>query len=683
MAYNQDTNTIVDNSGFAYTPTNVGLTNYNSGASQAISVDQLQTAKPVTVPQTPPTVDPLPEAAAGADAASKSLDQYIKDNTAPTTPLDNQYQGILNDIASITGKEANRGTDQLTAEQQANIPGQQQDLAKINAQITQAVAEANQSTASYEQLVANLENPQNQQQQGIPMSAIIGQQAQVRKQQMADATLRAANLNVLQAFALGKQGQLQAAQASVNRAIDLKYQTIDAELNTRQAQLQAIQPLLDKEERIQALALQQRYDDQKQALQEKKQKEATNLNLAVANGVKTQFVNNNGTFFNSATGEAYSNPADFFKAAGVTSFDQAYQKGLVSDVNAGTTQDRDLVAQAAAKYPDAGILLTDTPDQMQAKLQNSRIYRKDTYIAPNAYSGGGGGGLYVPGADPTVDAYITAIKNGNGTLANVPAAIRGQVTQGLAQGNQGSAVVDPQTDAKVKAIIANASGWGDAADKIKALLNDPNGATKYDAQLKAVYQNKQSVSDAFGNSTIYSPLAGSRFTMEANRITSNYIDLPSYKLAAGGIPYVSRILAASSNPGSVSDQELIDAFTKLNSSGNAITDAQVKVITGGKSWSDSINVFQNKTKNGGVLSDNQRKQIIDIAQKTLQAYQKDYQPIYNEVKGKLDAAGIPEAFQTIPDLNSIQSQGSQSNPQTYTVNGVTYHLGADGLYYAQ
>jgi protein MpaA len=62
-------------------------------------------------------------------------------------------------------------------------------------------------------------------------------------------------------------------------------------------------------------------------------------------------------------------------------------------------------------------------------------------------------------------------------------------------------------------------------------------------------------------------------------------------------------------PGSVSDQDLLDSLTKLNTAGNAITDAQVKLVTDGKSWADSVGTAFNKLQNGGVLSNNQRQQI--------------------------------------------------------------------------
>jgi hypothetical protein len=162
----------------------------------------------------------------------------------------------------------------------------------------------------------------------------------------------------------------------------------------------------------------------------------------------------------------------------------------------------------------------------------------------------------------------------------------------------------------------------------------------------------------------YSPQAASRFSMAANRISSNYIKLPQYELTANGLPYLQRIDAALKTPGSVSDQDLLDSLTKLNTAGNAITDAQVRLITDGKSWADTVNTMANKFQNGGVLSNNQREQIHTIANAIFNNYKKGYQPVYDQVTKQLKASGIPEAFWGIPDLNKLSDQAQQQpNPK--------------------
>ncbi len=211
-------------------------------------------------------------------------------------------------------------------------------------------------------------------------------------------------------------------------------------------------------------------------------------------------------------------------------------------------------------------------------------------------SGGGSGGGTGGTNDPQTQAWVSSILNGNSTMQQVPTAYRNAVAM--------------------------------------AMANAPADS--------------------------YSPLAASRFATAANKIATNYVNLPQYQLTANGLPYLQRIDAAIKTPGSISDQDLLDSLTKLNTAGNAISDAQVKLITDGKSFSDMANTFKNKFSNGGVLSDNQRSQIQSIAKAIFANYQKGYQPVFDKVTAQMDAAGIPKAFQNVPDLNNLSNQATNN-----------------------
>ncbi len=92
-------------------------------------------------------------------------------------------------------------------------------------------------------------------------------------------------------------------------------------------------------------------------------------------------------------------------------------------------------------------------------------------------------------------------------------------------------------------------------------------------------------------------------------------------------------------------------------------------MTPTSAFDDMANVIGNKLKNGGVLSDSQRKQLSTIASAIFENYKKEYQPIYDQASKQLTAAGIPKAFWTIPDLNTLSVQGgitdsSQNNTDT-------------------
>lgn len=174
----------------------------------------------------------------------------------------------------------------------------------------------------------------------------------------------------------------------------------------------------------------------------------------------------------------------------------------------------------------------------------------------------------------------------------------------------------------------------------------------------------------------YSPLAASRFTTAANRIVNNYVNMPAYQLTAGGQLYLGRIAAAEQTPGSISDQDLLDSLTKLNTGGNAISDAQVSLITGGKSFSDTASVLNNKLKTGGVLSDDQRQQVQKLAQAIFKSYQAAYQPIYDQATKQLTDAGIPKPFWTIPDLNTLTAQSGLNTDTSGSGGGDIQSLAA-------
>ncbi len=170
----------------------------------------------------------------------------------------------------------------------------------------------------------------------------------------------------------------------------------------------------------------------------------------------------------------------------------------------------------------------------------------------------------------------------------------------------------------------------------------------------------------------YSTIDISRYGRAANSIVKNYIALPQYSLTANGYPFLQRIQAANAEPGSVSDAELLDSIVKLNTGGGQVTEAQVKLITGGQSLSDALNVWKNKLGNGGVLSQSQRQQLTDLANAVYARYAKDYQPVYNQVTSQLKAAGIPEAFWTIPDLNSLSGGQNQQQSSNLLLNNPSF-----------
>lgn len=349
---------------------------YNSGSystsapatTTAIPADQMGASTAIKVPGVSTDTGTADATAAGATQTSKSIQDYLKEITPPETATSKQYGDLLGQINTLLPDLANKSKDQLAAEEAQNLPQLKQDLAALNSQILTRNAE-------YEKLNVDIEG------KAIPLQFITGQQAQVRRQQ-------ASEIGLLQARALGLQGQVQMAQETANRAIDLKYDSLQDTLNVKLQQLELIQPLLDKEERQYAQALELKYRDEQRAYEIERQRAQMTMSLAMEQGVRSRFVNRNGEFMDVNTGKIYGTPEEFFRAAGVTSFEEAYARSLVTDIDMNKIMERGSIQNLMNSYPDAGITLTDTLSSAQAKLSGSRIYNEQ--VRPPSTGGGGG-----------------------------------------------------------------------------------------------------------------------------------------------------------------------------------------------------------------------------------------------------------------------------------------------------
>jgi hypothetical protein len=389
----------------------------DANTGQAISVSQLQPTTPLTVPQAQPTADALPGATAGATQTVKSLEQQFKE-ADQALPEYQQYKTLTASLESLLPGLTGQGADQLQAEQTAGLPQQKQQLAQLNAQLLQKVAEATKTSTSYDQLIANLESPTNPQQQGIPMNAIIGQQAQARKLQLAENNSSAANIGLLQAYAQGLAGNIQAAQDSVNRAIDLKYQDRQAEVDLRMQQLNLIKDSLNKQEDVIWKSLERKYQEEQQAIADKKAQDQIVQNMAIQaaqNGAdsatlkaigsakdpiiaavsyaqfsKTQSNLKNlsqytitspfvltagGEVQNSQTGYAYTSEQDFQKKTGMT-VDQAVAKGAIKPLGLSKAEQQQGFDNSI-KLKELGV------SQMNAQTSRLNALKPDSKIVDN------------------------------------------------------------------------------------------------------------------------------------------------------------------------------------------------------------------------------------------------------------------------------------------------------------
>lgn len=420
---------------------------YTPPSSKAITVDQLQTVKPVQVPTAQPNPAPSDSAIAGAGQTTKSTQDYISQFTAPDSAEQKQAAGLSQSIQELLGQTAGQTKALGEEEAKLGVPETGKEIAALNADLLRQVQEYNVAKADYDKQIALAEDKTQS------LGKIRGEQGRIARAQIQELNMKASEAKLTEARISGKIGQMEQAQDAAKRAVDLRYAGVTEELEIKAKQLSVLQAsgILDKQERIQAMALEAKYNDEQATIAEAKAKAKSNLDLALTLGISTQFANRNGEFFNVRTGKTYGTAEEFFKDAGVKSFEEAFNKGLVSNIDNASIQEKAQVGRLMADYFDAGITMADGYQSALNKVKrNSGKYRKETYIAPQ------------PRAD---DPW---------------------------------AVKPSPTDIRVRQIIAanpagvQGVGWGTAADQIDAEFGKGT-STKYDSWLKQVYQNGQSV----------------------------------------------------------------------------------------------------------------------------------------------------------------------------------------------
>lgn len=245
--------------------------------------------------------------------AQQTVDDYTKTLTPAPTALDSSQQALYDQIATLTGQDSGKDQAELDAENADGATQDQSDLNTLNGQLKNLVA-------SYQANQVSLDT-----QAGVTRGVAAIQQGALDRTQ-------AANVGLLTAQIQAKQGDLTLAQNTASRAVDAKYSTIEDNIKTAQAQLAALQPKMDAEQKTQSLAQSQFLQDQANKVAEDKATAKTNINTALSQGVTTPYANQNGQIFDAKNGEPFATPQDFFNAAGVSSFEEAYQKGLISDI---------------------------------------------------------------------------------------------------------------------------------------------------------------------------------------------------------------------------------------------------------------------------------------------------------------------------------------------------------------
>lgn len=239
------------------------LLNRNLNTSQITPTSPLNLTPTLTQP-----TDNGSSIVTGASQTSADIQKYLDMvNSQQPTETQNTFNDLVKSLSgdtSLTG----RGEAQLSAEQSAGLPELNKNLADINSQITT-------KTAAYNKMLADMEvGVRGNGNTDIRSSLLYGQQGAVNRQ-------AAAEIGLLQAQALGLQGQIGAAQTAANRAVDLMYQDREALYNQKLKQLELIQPMLNAEEKKRADATAYALKNESEKLAEEKQAKKDIQNIII------------------------------------------------------------------------------------------------------------------------------------------------------------------------------------------------------------------------------------------------------------------------------------------------------------------------------------------------------------------------------------------------------------------
>ena len=260
-----------------------GKTQYNN-PNPVIAIDNLDTQK-INIPYQTPTDIVIPT----QNYAELGMQKLA-------TPISDAGQNISKLMLDILPNLQGQTQELANQQKQRNVEGLQTNLQNLNNQILQKQAELNQDDVRLASGLNQIEK------QIIPMEFITGQQQSVQRDAQIARALKASEIGILNASALASQGNIALAQDQAQRAVEAKYAPFIETYNVLQQQLQAIQPLLDAEEKKVATQQSIYADVQKELIKYKVEQQknvSTLLMQSQANGVDAQTYSKALNAFNS------------------------------------------------------------------------------------------------------------------------------------------------------------------------------------------------------------------------------------------------------------------------------------------------------------------------------------------------------------------------------------------------
>ncbi len=200
----------------------------------------------------------LPSKGSNTSSGADSLIGGITANmSAEEAKVAKQYNELESEVSKLLGNSVGQGQDLLNAEKVAGVPQLEKELSDLNAQIKVGLAEYQIEKDKYDTL--SLENRNKP----VTMNSIIGSEASINFARQQALNRKASDIGLLQAQASGVAGNLELAQSTANKAVELKYADIKQLLDVKMQQLSLLGDKLSREEQKTADFLNRQYEQQK------------------------------------------------------------------------------------------------------------------------------------------------------------------------------------------------------------------------------------------------------------------------------------------------------------------------------------------------------------------------------------------------------------------------------------
>lgn len=270
------TNSKVNEFGEIINPTNQDVSTFNSNFStytpSAVSANSLQPNAGLNFANNS-TVD-----TSGAD--------IVQGANQGTTQFDTDYQRMLDlqqtpttdqnalnqSLQALVGAEnalGGQGQAQIDKEAQLGLPTMNKERASNQGLIKTGIAEYTALKNEFDALSADVEAGAGR--KGLTTRAVMGQQAAIERQKLARLNSKASEIGILQAKDLALAGDIEAAQNTANRAVDLLYKDREAAYTNKLNQYNRNKDIIDKYDSKRSKALEYALKKEETAIAEEKQ----------------------------------------------------------------------------------------------------------------------------------------------------------------------------------------------------------------------------------------------------------------------------------------------------------------------------------------------------------------------------------------------------------------------------